>query len=301
MQLKIELESSSLTGDSRRREQPHHQQAHDQHQRAHRRRRHRRAGWFDPGQRHPRRATRALSRPHSGDWRAVQDAQPPDATKTNLMVFIRPKILRDGFATGDRDQREVQLHPRKSSAPRCGPRPKSCRCCPSARSRCCRRSRAPLPDANCPPPHAHGQSTPRHNRLQPPPHRRRRHAAQAMNEVAAPEVIRPQRVGFAFAKRHGSARASACMKASPSACIDQALAPLAVAEVRRYLGIPLRLEKVEDATFDSLLRAGLRSRQRRHAGRRRRRGIHRPRAPRAGSARTGRPARERRRRAHHPA
>ena len=45
---------------------------------------------------------------------------------------------------------------------------------------------------------------------------------------------------------------------------------------------------------------GLRSRQRRHAGSRRRRGIHRPGAPRAGSARTGRPARERRRRADHP-
>ena len=35
--------------------------------------------------------------------------------KTNLMVFIRPKILRDGFATAIETEREVQLHPRRTA------------------------------------------------------------------------------------------------------------------------------------------------------------------------------------------
>ena len=36
--------------------------------------------------------------------------------KTNLMVFIRPKILRDGVHDAHRNQREVQLHPRRADA-----------------------------------------------------------------------------------------------------------------------------------------------------------------------------------------
>ena len=35
--------------------------------------------------------------PHPGDRRALQDPQPHDS-ENNLMVFIRPKILRDGLA-----------------------------------------------------------------------------------------------------------------------------------------------------------------------------------------------------------
>jgi type II secretory pathway component GspD/PulD (secretin) len=40
--------------------------------------------------------------------------------KTNLMVFIKPTILRDGVAGGLRDQREVQLHARPAGRPESG-------------------------------------------------------------------------------------------------------------------------------------------------------------------------------------
>jgi general secretion pathway protein E len=74
-----------------------------------------------------------------------------------------------------------------------------------------------------------------------------------MNEVAAPEVIRPQRVGFAFAKRHG-VLVQRVHEGIAECVYRHDAAPLAVAEVRRFLGVPLRLEKVEEAAFDSLLR-----------------------------------------------
>ncbi len=61
------------------------------------------------------------------------------------------------------------------------------------------------------------------------------------------------------------------------------------AEARESRGRHLRLDAAP----------GLRGRQRRHGGGHRRRGIHRPGASGAGPARAGRPARERRRRAHH--
>ena len=74
-----------------------------------------------------------------------------------------------------------------------------------------------------------------------------------MNDVAAPEAIRPQRVGFAFAKRHG-VLVQRVHEGIAECVYRHDAAPLAVAEVRRFLGVPLRLEKVEEATFDSLLR-----------------------------------------------
>jgi general secretion pathway protein E len=74
-----------------------------------------------------------------------------------------------------------------------------------------------------------------------------------MNDVAAPEVVRPQRVGFAFAKRHGILVDR--IHEGVAECVYRpGAAPLAVAEVRRYLGIPIRLQRVEDEKFDSLLR-----------------------------------------------
>jgi general secretion pathway protein E len=74
-----------------------------------------------------------------------------------------------------------------------------------------------------------------------------------MNEAAAPEAVRPLRVGFAFAKRHGVLVQR--VHDGIAECVYRpGAAPLAVAEVRRYLGIPVRLEKVEEAAFDSLLR-----------------------------------------------
>ena len=74
-----------------------------------------------------------------------------------------------------------------------------------------------------------------------------------MNEVAAPEVVRPQRVGFAFAKRHG-VLVRHVHEGIADCVIRKDAGPLALAEVRRYLGVPIRLEKVEENTFDSLLR-----------------------------------------------
>src|SRR5688572_19014203 len=77
-----------------------------------------------------------------------------------------------------------------------------------------------------------------------------------MNDAAtaiAPEVVRPQRVGFAFAKRHGVLVRR--VQDGVAECVYRpGAAPLAVAEIRRYLGMPLRLEKVDEPFFDSLLR-----------------------------------------------
>jgi len=72
-----------------------------------------------------------------------------------------------------------------------------------------------------------------------------------MSEI--PERVLPQRVGFAFAKRHG-----VLVRRVHEGVADCVYRPgagaLAVAEVRRYLGVPVKLEKVEEATFDILLR-----------------------------------------------
>jgi general secretion pathway protein E len=75
----------------------------------------------------------------------------------------------------------------------------------------------------------------------------------SMNAVVVPEVVRPQRVGFAFAKRHGVLVKR--IHDGIAECVYRpGVSPLAIAEVRRYLGIPVRLEKVEETFFDSLLR-----------------------------------------------
>ncbi len=60
-------------------------------------------------------------------------------TRNNLMVFIRPKILRDGVQTAVRDGREVQLHPRRAEEAEQDRR--SCRSCRARRSRCSIRRR----------------------------------------------------------------------------------------------------------------------------------------------------------------
>ena len=71
--------------------------------------------------------------------------------------------------------------------------------------------------------------------------------------TAAQEVIRPQRVGFAFAKRHG-VLVRRVHEGIADCVYRPGAATLAFSEVRRYMGIPIRLEKVEEETFDSLLR-----------------------------------------------
>jgi general secretion pathway protein E len=76
-----------------------------------------------------------------------------------------------------------------------------------------------------------------------------------MNDAATSTAPAPasRRVGFAFAKRHGVLVRR--VHEGVAECVYRpGAAPLAVAEIRRYLGIPLKLEKVEEGHFDSLLR-----------------------------------------------
>lgn len=76
-------------------------------------------------------------------------------------------------------------------------------------------------------------------------------ATPALTPTAAP--ARPQRVGFAFAKRHGILVRR--VHEGIAECVYRpGAAPLAIAEVRRYMGVPIRLERVEEEAFDSLLR-----------------------------------------------
>ena len=72
---------------------------------------------------------------------------------------------------------------------------------------------------------------------------------------AEPEItVEPRALPFSFAKRHGvlireltSESADAVYRAGAS--------PLSIAEVRRYLGVPLKLSRVSAEIFDSLLQA----------------------------------------------
>ena len=74
-----------------------------------------------------------------------------------------------------------------------------------------------------------------------------------MNDAVTREPAAPRRVGFAFAKRHGVLVRR--IHEGIAECVYRpGAAPLAMAEVRRYIGVPMKLEKVEEATFDSLLR-----------------------------------------------
>ena len=69
----------------------------------------------------------------------------------------------------------------------------------------------------------------------------------------ATELPRPNRVGFAFAKRHGVLVRR--VHEGIAECVYRpGVAPLAISEVRRYMGIPIKLEKVETEQFDSMLR-----------------------------------------------
>ncbi|MGH8181399.1 MAG: type II secretion system protein GspE, partial [Steroidobacteraceae bacterium] len=80
-------------------------------------------------------------------------------------------------------------------------------------------------------------------------------AAEVMDEprqvqtAAAPQ----RRLAFAFAKRHGVLIKN--VSDTEAECIYREHAsPLALAEVRRFVGRPVRLERVPEAEFDLLLR-----------------------------------------------
>ncbi len=73
-----------------------------------------------------------------------------------------------------------------------------------------------------------------------------------MNE-AAPGSTPPERLSFAFAKRHG-VLVRRIADGHAETIYRQGASPSSVAEVRRFLGLPLKLERVEPEAFDALLR-----------------------------------------------
>ena len=75
-------------------------------------------------------------------------------------------------------------------------------------------------------------------------------AAVAEAPAATPVDRRPS---FAFAKRHGVLVKRVVEGVAECACRENAT-PLAIAEVRRYMRVPLKLERVPEAEFDTLLR-----------------------------------------------
>jgi general secretion pathway protein E len=75
-------------------------------------------------------------------------------------------------------------------------------------------------------------------------------AAVADAPAATPVDHRPS---FAFAKRHGVLVKRVVEGVAECACRENAT-PLAIAEVRRYMRVPLKLERVPEAAFDNLLR-----------------------------------------------
>jgi general secretion pathway protein E len=74
-----------------------------------------------------------------------------------------------------------------------------------------------------------------------------------MNQLALAEAPAERRLNFAFAKRHGVLVKRVIEGIAECACRDNASA-MAIAEVRRYLRMPLRLERVPELQFDVLLR-----------------------------------------------
>ena len=184
------------------------------------------------------------------------------AEKKNLMVFIRPKILLDGYTTAIetgakynymRSEQEksgrskAEVLPLIPFAPE--PTPAAAAAAAAAGARARRRHRArrcagdDAVEYAASGRSATGQRAERHGTA----------TAQAMNDAAASTIAAPRRIGFAFAKRHGVLVRR--VHEGIAECVYRPGAlPLAVAEVRRYLGVPLRLEKVEESYFDSLLR-----------------------------------------------
>ncbi len=83
-----------------------------------------------------------------------------------------------------------------------------------------------------------------------PPRTRLAQSVPAPEPAPTPE----RRLSFAFAKRHGVLVRS--VEDGRALCvIRRSASPLALAEVRRFLRLPLTIERVEDEAFDGLLRA----------------------------------------------
>ncbi|MEZ5475798.1 MAG: type II secretion system ATPase GspE [Steroidobacteraceae bacterium] len=75
-----------------------------------------------------------------------------------------------------------------------------------------------------------------------------------MSEVLSTPVAAPRRLSFTFAKRHGVLVRR--VTNGVAECVYKPNAtPLAIAEARRYLRLPMRLEKLAEGEFDALLRS----------------------------------------------
>ena len=74
-----------------------------------------------------------------------------------------------------------------------------------------------------------------------------------MNAAVLPAATRDRRLSFAFANRHGIMVKEVVNGIARCAC-RESVTPLALAEVRRYLRVPLAIERVAAETFDVLLR-----------------------------------------------
>ncbi len=119
--------------------------------------------------------------------------------KSNLMVFIRPKILRDGAATAYRHRRQVQLHAPAPEGSRLAAGRNAAADSRSTRIRSCRRFRRPPPRPRCC--RRKHRAAGIQARRAEPPSRNHERCVVALRRRLKPR--RPQRVGFAFAKRHG--------------------------------------------------------------------------------------------------
>ncbi len=75
-----------------------------------------------------------------------------------------------------------------------------------------------------------------------------------MNDVVTSDSIRPERrLSFAYAKRHG-VLVRRIAEGKAETVYMPGTSPLSIAEVRRFVGLPLLLERVEQGAFDALLR-----------------------------------------------
>ena len=72
-----------------------------------------------------------------------------------------------------------------------------------------------------------------------------------MSSVAAPQAVAGP--AFAFARRHGILVSSIQQGVAHCACRSD-VTPTAIAEVRRIMGLSLHCERVDEPTFDRLLR-----------------------------------------------
>ena len=170
--------------------------------------------------------------------------------KSNLMVFIRPTILRDqydaqfqthpGTRTSSNKQAEMASRPCASCAATCNPR---CRRSPSRRPRRKRRMRR-------------RRTKPRSSPMAANPITPAREPSRVSRSPTRTRQIR--RLPFAFAKRHG-VLIQDLRDGVLHAIYRTGTSPLSLAEVRRFAGQPVSFTAVDPQTFDARLQTAYES------------------------------------------